>query len=280
MIQLKQFQTVVEGYRINGYLAGDNNKPPLVCFHGLTNDAYSFVNIVEYLKNDFHLILIDGPGHGDSDSFKEEDEYTFSTLVQRMFVCIKEITAEKFYVMGHSWGADSALHMAKKAPDQIKGLILLDGGYVFPEFFTSSEEETLASWKSFVEGSIYPTWDDIRQDFQGYTTKKWNDSLDDAIRTTLQKKDGNYVLKSDVHSVLATMKAFYKVPCSTTYGSIECPVLLFHGTLPAGNQAIQNGLNNIKSKLPTIKIIGLDNTQHYPHWDVPHLVAQEIVAWK
>ncbi|GEK34541.1 alpha/beta hydrolase [Kurthia sibirica] len=277
---MKQFQTIVDGYLFNGYMVGNDKKPVLVCCHGLTNDAYSFIPLVAYLKDDFHLLLIDGPGHGQSAAFEQEEEYDFSILVKRIKQVVEQITPEPFYIMGHSWGADLALHMAKQYPEKTRGLLLVDGGYVFPTFFTATEEETLTSWKSFVEGSVYSSWQAIRKDFQGYTTRKWDVELDEAIRSTLIQKNGQYVLKSDVTSVLAIMKAFYKVPCTTTYASIKCPVILFHGTVPAGNQAIAAGLKNISNELSDLKIIGLANTQHYPHWDYPQLVAQEIRIWE
>ncbi|MFJ7730894.1 alpha/beta fold hydrolase [Lysinibacillus sp. NPDC097231] len=278
---MKEFKITVDNYTFHGYELGDDSRPLLVCLHGMTGDSKSFSGLNKYLVNDFHLILLDNPGHGETDSLKLEKDYTFSSLVKRINQVIQKISNKPFYMLGHSWGADLALNFTKIYPNKIIGLILIDGGYVFPEHVDGmSEEKALMGWKQYIESSKYSSWDEVVKTYQNYTTKQWNTNLNSIITSNFTKVKDNYILKADKFSILATIKAFYKEPCSTTYDSIGCPVLLFHATIPTTDSSRSKGIQKIKKSINDIKVIGIENTKHNIHWDCPNTVAKEILLWK
>lgn len=280
-MELKKFQIAVDGHTFHGCELGDNSRPSLVCLHGMTGDLNSFSELNEYLKNDFHLILIDNPGHGETESLLREEDYMFSSLAKRIYQVIQQITNQPFYMMGHSWGADICLHAAKMYPDKVRGVILLDGGYAFPEHVDGLTEETaLSDWKEYVESSIYGSWDEVVKEYESYTTKQWNTNLDPLIASSFNKVNDTYVFKADVFSILAIIKAFYKEPCSTAFDSIQCPVLLLHAAIEPADSARKIGVQEIKKGINVLKVIGIENTQHHLHWDNPEEVANQILLWK
>lgn len=184
-------------------------------------------------------------------------------------------------MLGHSWGADLALHFAKIYPNEIIGIILIDGGYVFPEHVDGmTKEKALIGWKEYIDSSIYDSWDEVVKEYQDYTTKEWDTSLGSIIISNFIKVKDNYILKADLFSILATIKAFYKEPCSTTYASIVCPVLLLHATIPTTDSSRERGIQQIEKSIKNIKVKGIRNSKHNIHWDVPNDVANEIVLWK
>jgi len=278
---LKKFQITVEGNTFHGYEFGDNSLPSLVCLHGMTGDLKSFSGLIEYLINDFHLILIDSPGHGETDSLKREEDYMFSSLAKSIYQVIQQITNKPFYMIGHSWGADLCLHIAKISSAKVKGVILLDGGYAFPEHVDGlTEEKALLDWKEYVESSIYGSWDEVVKEYQSYTTRQWDTNLNALIASSFKKVNDNYIFKADVFSILAIIKAFYKEPCSTTFERIECPVLLLHATILPTDSARLKGIQEIKKGIKKLTVIGIENTKHQLHWDFPEKVANEILLWK
>ncbi|MGN7408942.1 alpha/beta fold hydrolase [Sporosarcina sp. SAFN-010] len=278
---MKKFQIAVDGNTFHGCEIGDNSLPSLVCLHGMTGDLNSFSGLIEYLINDFHLILIDNPGHGETDSLKLEEDYLFSSLANSIYHVIQKITNKPFYMLGHSWGADICLHVAKVSQAKVNGVILLDGGFAFPEHVDGlTEEKALIDWKQYVESSIYGSWDEVAKEYQSYTTKQWDTNLDSLIATSFKKVKDNYVFKADVFSILAIIKAFYKEPCSTTFDRIQCPVLLLHATIEPTDSARKTGVQEIKKGIKVLKVIGIENTQHHLHWDCPEKVANEILLWK
>ncbi|MGG0642671.1 alpha/beta hydrolase [Sporosarcina gallistercoris] len=278
---MKKFQLDVDGTTFHGCELGDNRLPSLVCLHGMTGDSNSFLGLIDYLKNDFHLILIDSPGHGDTESLKLEEDYMFSSLAKRIYQVIQKITNKPVYMLGHSWGADLCLSVAKIIPTHVRGVILLDGGYAFPEHVDGlTEEKALVDWKAYVESSIYGSWDEVVKEYQSYTTKQWDTNLDATIASSFKKVKDNYIFKTDVFSIQAIIKAFYKEPCSTTFDSIQCPVLLLHASILPTDSARKKGVQEIKKGIKVLKVIGIENTQHQLHWDYPEQVAHEILLWK
>ncbi|WLD92864.1 alpha/beta fold hydrolase [Alkalihalobacillus sp. AL-G] len=277
---MKEFRKIVDNYTFHGYESGDGNLPSIVCLHGMTGDSKSFLGLNEYLKNNFHLIFLDLPGHGETSSLKLEEDYKFSSLVKRIYSVIQKVTNEPFYILGHSWGADLSLNFAVTYPDKIKGVILIDGGYVFPEHVVDmAEERALSDWIEYIKSSTYKSWDQVINTYQEYTTKQWDAQLNSIISSNFKKNGSNYVLSADRLSLLATIKAFYHEPCSATYNHIKCPVLLFHSTIPDIDPSRNRGIKKIKESIKNVQVIGIANTKHNIHWDNPERVASEILTW-
>ncbi|BCB05120.1 alpha/beta fold hydrolase [Bacillus sp. KH172YL63] len=190
------------------------------------------------------------------------------------------MTSEAVYVLGHSWGADLSLHIGATFPDRIKGLTLIDGGYVFPEMVVGySEEQALSDWAEYFDGGRYSSWEKVVDTYKAYTTRQWDHLLEKMISSNFVKVDGFYQLKADRDSLLATIKAFYLEPCSTTYPSIECPALLFHATIPHDDPSRQKGIEKLQEEVKGVKIVGIENTQHNVHWDCPEQVGEVIREW-
>ena len=278
---MNEFKITVDHHTFHGYEVGNRDLPTLVCFHGMTGDSNSFLGLSQYLSKHFHLIMLDSPGHGQTKPLKKEEDYYFTSLVKRFEKVVTKVINKKIYLLGHSWGADLALHFAKVFPEKVKGVIQIDGGYVFPEHVQGlKEEQAVLDWDEYIQSAKYESWDAVVKSYQKYTTKKWDENLGSIIRSNFSEVNGTYELKADRFSLLSTIKAFYKEPCSSTFDSVTCPVLLFHATLPATDPVRTSGIHSIRVGIKDVKIIGIENTKHNVHWDNPEEVAREILRWK
>jgi pimeloyl-ACP methyl ester carboxylesterase len=279
-IKVKKLEITYNNHTFHGYEYGDRSLPSVVCLHGMTGDSNSFLGIKEFLIKDFHLIILDSPGHGNTERLKKEEDYRFSSLAKRLKQVISKIVNKPLYLLGHSWGADLALHFTKAFPEMVNGVIMIDGGYVFPEQSEFTKEETVLAWEEYINKSEFHSWEEVTKTYQEYTTKKWDINLDAIIHSNFREDNGGYKLKADRFSLLSTIKAFYKEPCSTTFRSIKCPVLLFHATLPEVDVYRDRGIQEICSSIKNLKIIGIRDTKHNVHWDSPETVAKEIKLWR
>ena len=278
---MKEFTKEVDHVTYHGFEVGDQSLPTLICLHGMTGDSNSFLELSSFLKPHFHLIMLDLPGHGETKSLRSEQEYTFTILADRMQSVFRSFTTPPFYILGHSWGADLALHIGKLLPKEVQGIILIDGGFAFPEYVEDmTVEQALIGWQDYIDSSTYSSWEEVIQTYQNYTTRPWDEKLDAIVRSNFKKRKGGYGLKADPFSLLAIIKAFYEEPCSTTHQYIKSPVLLFHATLPLKDSSRVRGLKAIRDNIETIETLGLNNTKHTIHWDCPAEVAKEIVSWK
>ncbi len=278
---MAELRILENNHTFYGYEFGDRTLPTLVCLHGMTSDANSFNALVRFLTRDFHLILLDLPGHGRTEAYNEEKDYLFSSVAKRIDKVLNQVATKPLYILGHSWGADLSLHYAKAFPEKVKGIVLIDGGYVFPEQVEGlTLEKAVLDWDEYIDSSRYQSWEDVVKDYQGYITKKWDINLDSIIHSNFNNINGEYVLRADKFSLLSTVKAFYKEPSSTTYEDIQCPVLMLHATVPEIDPSRDRGLHTIKKSINNIKVIGIENTKHNIHWDDPQEVAEKLLLWK
>lgn len=270
----------MNGNKVSYYEGGNREKATIVCLHGLAGSAeYSFSELSKELSEHFHLILIDQPGHGKSTAFINEADYLFSNLAGWYEKVFDYLLNKPFYILGHSWGADVALHYAKHYPDKIIGVILLDGAYTFPQF---QEEMTFPTayngWDAYIDNAKYSTWEEINNEYRTYT-KRWNESIEQSVKSIFIKNH-MYELISSKFTVLSIIKAFFKEPFTTSYPFIQSPVLLIHATKPEElNDAREKGIAQLKQDIKNVSIIPLVETGHMIQWDQPAEVSAEMVSW-
>lgn len=270
----------LEGKRVSYYSVGNSEKPTVVCLHGLAGSAvYSFSELSHKLSEHFHLLLIDQPGHGKSSSFEKEEDYLFSNLASWYEKVFEFLLDKPFYVLGHSWGADVVLHYAKHYPEKIKGVILLDGGYTFPEF---QEEMTFTTayegWSSYIDHAKYNNWDEIVREYQTFT-KQWNTVIAQSV-TSIFSYNEKYELIASKFTVLSIIKAFFAEPFTSTYPYIQSPLLLIHATEPEELEvAREKGICRLKKDILEATIVSLTDTGHMIQWDKPEEVSSEIIRW-
>ncbi len=91
----------------------------IVLLHGFALNADIWEFVIKELEEDFRLIAIDLPGHGDTASFPGmHDLSEMASWLNRMLV---EMEVEKFTLIGHSLGGYIALNYAEKFPEKLEG---------------------------------------------------------------------------------------------------------------------------------------------------------------
>ncbi|WP_176535834.1 alpha/beta fold hydrolase [Bacillus cereus] len=277
---MKDINLTIEGLDVHYYELGNNTKPTIVCLHGLGNSGAVFSELAEYLEDDFHILSFDNPGHGRTAPFVNENGYLFSNIAKWYNNVFQQVLKAPFYILGHSWGADIALHYAKMYPEKIKGIILLDGGYTFPDF---QEDMTFSKvydgWNDYMENSsVFDTWHDVIGEYKQYT-ERWNEKIEQMVQTLFNKKE-KYELINSKFTVLSIIKAFFKESFTATYPYIKSPLILIHATLPEDlNNARRTGINKLKQHIENVTIVSMEETGHMVHWDNPKKVANEIHNW-
>jgi len=87
-----------------------------------------------FLTPHFALTVVDPLGCGLSDRPWEAD-YAHPAQARRLFGLMDTLHIERAYVIGHSWGANIAVHMALAHPERVRGLVLLTPGFFRPTSF-------------------------------------------------------------------------------------------------------------------------------------------------
>jgi pimeloyl-ACP methyl ester carboxylesterase len=74
------------------------------------------------------VVGIDGPGFGGSPGLPDA-AYELDHMAGLLAQVAKEAAEGPYVVAGHSWGAALAVRIAATHPDEVRGLVLLDGGH-------------------------------------------------------------------------------------------------------------------------------------------------------
>ncbi len=97
----------------------------LVLIHGFGGSKDTWNRVVAEWDDNYHVIAIDLPGHGDSVSQKTLS-YTIADQTKRLNLFLKAKKINHFYLLGHSMGGAIALRYAANYKDNLKALILID----------------------------------------------------------------------------------------------------------------------------------------------------------
>ncbi|MEK6189418.1 MAG: alpha/beta hydrolase [Carnobacterium alterfunditum] len=273
--------TTQEGI-VNYYEYGNAGNPCIVCLHGLAgNSLYSFEELAFLLEGKFHLIIVDSPGHGKTTSFKNEDDYLFSNLATWLHQVIKKIVFGPFYVMGHSWGADVALHFTRFYPKRILGLIMLDGGFTFPQNqLEMTFTYAITGWNDYIEQSVFKNKEEIFQQYRTYTNR-WDSQKENYSASLFKKReDGKFEMTASKFSILAIIKAFFKESFTAAYPFIEVPTLLLYAEFPKSlDMARTIGIGQLRNNIEDVTVKAITGSSHIVQWDEPEQTVAIVSEW-
>lgn len=103
------------------------DKPTTIFIHGFTACKFMWAPIVKNLPADYHVIAVDLPGHGDSDTPAEHEELSHSNTVLKMRKLLQQLEFDTypFHLIGMSMGGALAGLYAAEYPEQIHSLTLV-----------------------------------------------------------------------------------------------------------------------------------------------------------
>ncbi len=101
------------------------NGPNLVMIHGLTgNLAIWHLEIVPALMSEYRMTTYDLRGHGYSDV--PPTGYTTADHVEDLRQLLDTLGIQRAHIIGHSFGADIALHFTILHPERVERLVLVE----------------------------------------------------------------------------------------------------------------------------------------------------------
>jgi pimeloyl-ACP methyl ester carboxylesterase len=113
------------GLRVHYQDVGNSALPLLVLLHGFGDSYTSWEGWVPSLKEKFHIISLDFPGHGLTRA-PEGYQLSGDGLADLVDAFAAQLELRKFAVAGNSMGGGVAWHLAVRHPQRINALILVD----------------------------------------------------------------------------------------------------------------------------------------------------------
>jgi len=131
---------------------GSRNKPPILCFHGLTRNARDFEALAERLAGEWRVLCPDMRGRGDSDYARDPMTYTPAHYVADVEALLEAEGIDRFVAIGTSLGGLMTMMLAAANPARIAAAVINDIG---PEI----EPAGLARIREYVgQGRSHETW--------------------------------------------------------------------------------------------------------------------------
>ena len=209
---------------------GDGSKPTLMCLHGWLDNGASFHRLAPLLAQDYHLLVVDLPGHGLSQPLADGAHYYIWQNIETLFELLAVKGLDKVHLLGHSMGGVVASLFAGTFADKIQSLILLDS--LGP--MTSEAKETprqLAKAIMDSQRTSSPLRTFLTQDEALSARKKSSPSMtDEALRPIVERNlkaiTGGYCWRTDVRLRHTSKVRLGEDQVVAFLASITAPVLV------------------------------------------------------
>lgn len=119
MLEEKHFDTGVVA--IN-YGEGPPSGAALLMLHGTSSWWRTFLPVLPYLSERFHVYAVDFRGHGQSG--RVPHGYQWEKYCEDAIAFLREVIREPAFVVGHSLGAMTALRVGAVAPELLRAAVL------------------------------------------------------------------------------------------------------------------------------------------------------------
>jgi 2-succinyl-6-hydroxy-2,4-cyclohexadiene-1-carboxylate synthase len=107
--------------RIHLQTVGDKKNPPIIFLHGLFGQGDDFLSFANHLSDRFYSILVDLPGHGQSEVIEGN---SFNELCKIILESLPQ-TSQKSILIGYSLGGRIALYLTQEFPQFFEKAVII-----------------------------------------------------------------------------------------------------------------------------------------------------------
>lgn len=130
-----------DGNTIRYEVAG-RGEPTLVLVHGWAFDRHLWDGLVPRLAARHRVVTLDLPGHGESG--RTRAEWTMAAFGEDVKAVVAAVGATEILLVGHSMGGPVVLEAARRMPERVRGIVLVDTVVNAEERMPSEQIELLA----------------------------------------------------------------------------------------------------------------------------------------
>jgi pimeloyl-ACP methyl ester carboxylesterase len=253
---------------------GPDDRPPLLCLHGLTRNARDFEDLAARLSGQWRVICPDLRGRGDSDYARDPMTYSPVQYFDDLEALLEDQAITRFVAIGTSLGGLLTMMLAARAPERVAAAVLNDIG---PEI----DPAGLARIREYVgQGRSHETWvhaaralqDTFQEAYPAYELPDW---LRMAKRVMVIGSGGRIVFDYDMNIAVPFEAADNAVPAPDMWPMFDAlagrPALVLRGGLSDILSA--DTAARMAARVPDIELVTLPGVGHAPTLDEPDSVA-------
>ncbi len=126
--QIRYNTETIDGLEIFYREAGTVGQPQLVLLHGFPTSSHMFRDLIDNLKDDFHIIAPDYPGYGMSSMpSTEEFDYTFDNIADIVDTLLERKGFDDYVLYVMDYGAPVGFRIATEHPQRVAGFVVQNG---------------------------------------------------------------------------------------------------------------------------------------------------------
>ena len=271
------------GLRLHYLDWGNAGAPLLILLHGGLEHARVWDHLAQQLRADWHVVVPDLRGHGDSD-WSIGGAYAIPDFVPDVAALVTELGDRSVTLVAHSLGGNIAIHYTALFPEQVNRLCVIEGLGFSPEARAKRDakprREQLREWVDQVREldrlgpSQYPSVEAAVERLMGHDPLLSRGLAEYVcVRGLRPNENGQWRWKYD-HQIRGFGSAeIASVEASDLWKSIECPVLLVYGAESWASNPEQDGrLRHFsRARVVTVEQAGHNLHHHQPAVFMQHL---------
>lgn len=252
---------------------GREDRPPLLCLHGLTRNARDFEALADRFAGEWRVLCPELRGRGDSAYAKDSATYNPYQYVDDINHLLEQAGIERYVALGTSLGGLMTMILAMNAPERIAGALLNDVG---PEL----DPAGLARIAAYVgQGRSFPTWMHAARAMEetqgiahpGFRIEDW---LAMAKRMMTLSSNGRIVFDYDMKIAEPFTRASPNAQPDFWPGLealADRPVLILRGAV--SDLLTEATAAEMARRLPQAELVEIGEVGHCPTLDEPEAVA-------
>lgn len=239
--------------------------------HGLTGRAGVFEALAEELDpaegipgGAWRFIAPDLRGRGASRDIAE-GEGGIPEHARDLLALLDREGLERIVFVGHSLGAMIGVHLAAEHPEQLTGLVLIDGGAdVTDEVYALTAPAVERLERSYPSREAYVEFVKGLPIFEG----RWDEHLERYFAGDVYEANGEWRPLADREAVRRDQEKLPGFPLNERHASIRCPTLVLLSTV--GLLSPKEGFilppqeaRRMERVIPDCKLVEVEDTNHY-----------------
>jgi pimeloyl-ACP methyl ester carboxylesterase len=233
--------------------------PSALLLHGLAGHSDEWAQTASWLTARCRVVALDARGHGRSERFPA-DVSRDAVVADAVFV-VEQLRLQPVVVVGQSVGGLTALSLAARRPELVRGLVLVDAS---PSGGEGVEEAVSATARALRE---WPASFGSRSDAQAFFAERFGGGLEaEAWTSGLERVGNGWQPRFDVEVMARTLRDAISVPSWEEWDSITCPTLVVR----AGNGMVEpETAKEMTERLSRAQLVEIADAAHDVHLGRP-----------
>lgn len=262
---------------------------PIVFWHALgDHSSMQMAEVGPILVGEYGLrvIGIDAPGFGGSAPRLRDSQYEVPTLTVFIANLVDALELNRPAWVGSSWGAHLGVAFAATHPEDVRAVVLLDGGYFADpdEPLLSLSLEALREQERALPEYRWPSWDAAFAEYREWAGGRWSAELEGYVRSVMREEGDEVVsiMGPDVFAAgLYGLLHADLADAQERLGRTGLPVLLLAAArtdFPELEEQRELSLQHFQSRIPLAEVRRI-GAPHLMLEAQPNEVAEIIGPW-